>query len=453
MLAGGHTPPEATSLHPPHFPRRAAAPALLLAAMAAHAAAVPAPACTLKIAGDAQVAARNGFAALAPGSTVCIAPGTYDAPLAIVGAKGTAGAPISFVPGPQPGPVHLNAGLLLRASAYVTVSGLNVTLDPRRGPGAAVNVDKGTSNSTIRGLTVENAFVGISLGSSDGPSGPGNEVVDNISRNNWNTGIAIDRSDGTAAANNRIRRNRVSGNGGHGIEVTEANYIAITENVVTGNGTGVRSVAHGGYSGIHLYAVGPTLSNPAGPRCTHNVIASNKVEGTLERPYDRPCDEHGNTCGDGNGIQVDHDCNGNAVVSNTTTGNAGDGISLYGASNNTVHDNFAYGNNLQVARVNIVPGPGEIAISAVNLPAGSASGNVVYNNVAVTTVHKIPAFFQSENTGRNTLGPNNTWRWAPESNPGWTWGPVYIGRKWYSAADDVDEATGTSGNVVGLQPR
>jgi parallel beta-helix repeat protein len=284
----------------------------------------------------------------------------------------------------------------------------------------------------------------------------GNKVVDNVSDDNWNTGIAIgDLSDGSAQDLNEVARNHVDRNGGHGIEITDANYIAIHDNIVSGNGTGVHSVQQGGYSGIHLYS--PAASGPGAPhglRCSHNVIQSNRVDRTQERPAALACSDGSGSghCTDGNGIQVDRFCSFNDVSSNVITGNAGDGISIYGAANNRIVGNRAAGNNQQIGRTMFFPGPGEIAVHAINLPAGSASGNVVRDNVAITSVHKVPAFFESSNAGHNTIGPNNTWQWTKESEPSWFWGPVYIGSSWYSSAARVNQVTGTTGNAVGLPP-
>jgi parallel beta-helix repeat protein len=425
------------------------------APFAAHAG--PVSACSVTVASDAQVAAQHGFAALAPGSTVCIVPGTYAARLEIVGTTGTAAQPVTFEVRPATAPARFTGGMLVRGAAYVSVSGLTVSLDPTIGPWAAVILDKGTHDATVRGLTVQDSFVGVALGSADGPAGTGNSVVDNLVRGNWNTGIDVDTlSDGSAAAPNTVRRNRVLDNGGHGIEVNDANYIAILDNFVSGNSTGVHSVQQGGYSGIHLYASAASgASSPHGIRCSHDVIASNTVQGTLQRPASEPCRDGSGTgvCADGNGIQVDRFCNSNDVHSNVTRDNAGDGISLYGASDNDVYGNYARGDNQQADRRKLFPGPAEIAVSANGLPDGSAGGNRIHDNVAITTVNRLPAFYQSPNAGANTVGPRNTWQWAEEADPGRSWGPVYIGSTWYATAAGVDAATRTRGNVVGAQAR
>jgi parallel beta-helix repeat protein len=400
----------------------------------AHAAA---PSCTLSVASDADIAARNGFAALAPGSTVCIAPGRYLRQLPIVGAKGTAAAPILFVVLPATGRAVFGAGLLLRGASHVSVSGLEVTLDPQLGPGAAVTLDVGASDNVVRGLTVHGAYVGITIGSSAGPAGAGNLVAANVVRDNWNTGIAVgELSDGTPQSPNVIERNVVSGSGGHGIEINDANFIAVRDNVVQANGTGVNSVRQGGYSGIHLFS--RERSTPAsahGLRTAHNVVSGNTVQGTRERSTRQPCDDGSGSgvCTDGNGIQVDRFASHNDIVANTVTGNAGAGISIYGAADNLVKDNVARGNNQQEGRRRFFPGPAEIALSAVNLPPGSTSGNTVVGNTAVTTVYKIPAFYLSGNAGRNRIDSSNRWQRDLQAIPDPFWGPVYVGSTWHSA--------------------
>jgi parallel beta-helix repeat protein len=401
----------------------------------AHAAA---PSCTLAVRTDSDIAARNGFATLAPGSTVCVAPGVYKRQLTIVGARGTAAAPIAFVVQPATGVAAFGAGVLLRSASHVTVSGLDVTLDPRLGPGSAVTIDVGASDNIVRGLTVHDAFVGISIGSSAGPAGAGNQVVDNVVRDNWNTGIGVgELSDGTPQAPNLIQRNRVTGSGGHGIEINDANWIAVRDNSVTSNGTGVNSVRQGGYSGIHLFSRERTTpASPHGLRTAHNVVSGNTVSATRERSTHQACDDGSGSgvCADGNGIQVDRFASFNDVVANTVTGNAGDGISVYGAASNLIKGNLARGNNQQEGRRRFFPGPAEIAISAVNLPSGSTSGNTVVGNTAITTVNKIPAFYLSGNAGRNSVEASNHWQQDAQAGADPSWGAVYVDRTWYSAA-------------------
>jgi len=418
-------------------------PALLLAGIASAciawpAAAAPASACTLTVASDADIAAQKGFAGVRAGSTVCIAPGSYGQ-LPIIGVKATPAAPVTFVVSPATGIARFSAGVLLRATSGVTVVGLDASRDPRAGPGATVTIDVGGRDNVVRGLTVHDGYVGISIGSSEGAAGPGNQVIDNVVRDHWNTGIAVgELSDGTPQSPNVIARNRVSSSGGHGIEINDSNHIVVRDNVVAGSGTGVRSVRQGGYSGIHLFASAPTTAASAhGIRTAHNVVAGNRVSGTGERPTDQPCDDGSGSgvCADGNGIQVDRYASLNEVIGNTVVGNAGAGISVYGATGNLIQGNVVRGNNQQVGRRKYFPGPGEIVISAVNLPSGSTSGNTVVGNTATTTVYKIPAFYLSDNAGPNRIAADNVWRRAPEAGNGWLWGDVYIGTKWYPGAE------------------
>lgn len=438
----------------PTFARVRGPLAGLVLLLAAHAASA---ACTVSVASDAQIAAQNTFSTLAPGSTVCIAPGTYSKQLAIANAHGTATSPLNFVVGPTSGTASFTAGVLLRNVSYLTISGLTVSLNPSTSPWGAVILDTGTSNTTVKGLTVQNSFLGIALGSAGAPAGPGNSITGNVVQNNWNTGIAIGSlSDGNAGTLTLVQSNRVLNNGGHGIEVIDANYAAISGNIVSGNGTGLNSVQQGGYSGIHLFsAAASSPSSPNGVRCTGNVVAFNNVIGTLERPASVSCSDGTGSghCTDGNGIQVDRYCSGNTVYGNMVAANAGNGISIYGATNNSVYGNYAYGNNKQVNRLNFFPGPAEIAVSAIGLPVGAASGNTLYNNTAITTVNKVPALYVSANAGTNMIGGNNIWWWTSGAGPSSSWGPVYIGTTWYSTDTAVNAATGTTGNVVGLPPQ
>jgi parallel beta-helix repeat protein len=412
--------------------------------------------CTVSIANDDQLAASATFSSLAPGSTVCVAPGIYKRPFVISKARGTASKPLTFTVNPTGGVVELTRGLLLRDVAYVTVSDFVVRLDPKLGPISAVTLDVGTHHSSVSGLTVDGAFVGIALGSSEGAAGIGNDIHDNLVRGSWNTGIGVSPlSDGSDAEPNRIRANRVIGSGGHGIEVSDANTIVIESNTVSGNGTGINSVQQGGYSGIHLYASGrSSMVSPHQVRCSRNTVSANTVTGTLERPGNAACRDGSGTgrCADGNGIQIDQFCSNNTVASNQVSGNSGDGISIYGASGNAVHGNVVFGNNQQVDRVAFLPGPAEIAVSCVSPPAGSAANNKVYDNTVTTTVHRVPAFYLSPNAGENTIGPHNRWYWSPKAEPGLTWSPVVLGTRGYTSGEDLDKATGTSTNVVGTPP-
>lgn len=407
-----------------------------LAACASHAHAAT-PGCTLNVASDADIAASNAFASLVPGSTVCIAPGAYKRPLAIVGIHGTAAAPIAFVVQPGTGKALFSAGVLLRGTSHVTLSGLDVSLDPHLGPGSAVTLDVGATHNIVRGLTVHDAFVGITIGSSAGAAGPGNQVVDNLVRDNWNTGIGVgELSDGNAHDYNVIQRNRVVDSGGHGIDINDANWIAVRDNLVTSSGTGVNSVRQGGYSGIHLFSrEATTPSSRHGQRTAHNVVSGNTVTGTRERSTYLACDDGSGSgvCSDGNGIQIDRYASLNELVGNIVSDNAGCGISVYGAADNVIKGNTVRGNNQQPGRRRFFPGPAEISVSAVDLPSGSTSGNILVGNAAVTTVNKIPAFYLSDNAGRNAIAPDNRWEQDPRSSPDSSWGPVYIGRSWHSA--------------------
>ncbi len=423
--------------------------ALSLTALASAAQAATAPRCSLKIASDADLAGHPGFADMPAGATVCIAPGTYRRQLTIAGIQATASTPVSFVVWPDTGPARFTAGVLLRGASGVTVAGLDVTQDARLGPGSSVTIDVGSHDNVVRGLTVHDAYVGISIGSSAGAAGPGNQVLENVVRDSWNTGIAVgELSDGTAQDANLIARNRVTNSGGHGIEINDSNYIAVRDNIVSGSGTGVNSVRQGGYSGIHLYSrEASTPGSPHGIRTAHDLISGNHVDGTHERPATQHCDDGSGSgaCTDGNGIQVDRFASFDDVIGNTVSGNAGAGISIYGASNNRVLDNIVRGNNQQVERRRYFPGPGEIAVSAVNLPSGSTRGNTIARNTATTTVNKIPAFYLSTNAGPNQVESSNRWLQDEQSNPGYFWGPVYIGDKWYSASDATrvfDELSG-----------
>lgn len=421
------------------FPALPAAVFLLAAGAAGSATA----ACNITLSSNAAIAAFNA-ATVPAGQTVCIAPGTYTSQLAVVGPlKSTTSSWITITASNAANPPKLNGGLWITKSAYVQVSSLNVS-QPVANAWSAVTIDNGTHHIKFTKSTVSNSFAGISIGSSNGKAGAGIQISGNKVLTNLNFGIALgEMSDGLSNDYQIIRGNYVSGNGGHGIDVDNTSYVLVDQNTVLGNGTGVGATRQGGYSGIHLYApADSTASSPGGKRCTGNVVRYNTVLGTQERPRNQSCIDGSNSgvCVDGNGIQVDHYCDGNDVSFNMTSNNAGAGIAVYSGANNAIYNNTATGNNQQVARV--VWDAGEIQVSAT--VAGRAGGNQIYRNFTTSTVQGIPAYRESADAGANTVGPNTWW-----VTRGGTWAPVnYKGvDHWTGAA--VDTATGTAWNVVG----
>lgn len=426
-----------------HFKFHAVPAAVFL--LAAGAAGSASAACNITLSTNAAIAAFNA-ATVPAGQTVCIAAGTYTSQLAVVGPlKSTTSSWITITAANPASPPNLTGGLWVTKSAYVQLSLLNIS-QPVANTWSAVTLDNGTNHIKLTQSTVANSFAGISIGSSNGKAGAGIEISGNKVLTNRNFGIAAgDSSDGLSTDYQIIRGNYVSGNGGHGIDVDNTSYVLIDQNIVLGNGTGVNAARQGGYSGIHLYApADSTSSSPGGKRCTGNVVRYNTVLGTQERPRLQgvSCDDGSGSgvCVDGNGIQVDHYCDGNDVSFNMASNNAGAGIAIYNGATNAIYNNSATGNNQQVGRV--ASDAGEIQVSAMT--ANRAYGNKIYRNFAQASVSGVPAYRETANAGSNTVGPNTWW-----VSRGATWAPVnYKGvDRWTSA--DVDTATGTVWNVVG----
>jgi parallel beta-helix repeat protein len=409
-------------------------------------------ACTYTLATDADVTAIADVS-LPPGTSVCLAAGTYTRLLTVLGDQGTATAPITVAPVSAKAVVRLQGGVNIRASSYVVLSGMaRITAPPEAL--AAVIIDQGSHHVTVRGNTIEDAHFGVALGTGTygglgGPAGVGNLIEDNLIQRHALVGIAV--SAGTSGKNkstgqvehNRIRLNTVADNGGHGIDLDNAAYASVERNLVRRNGLGDAAGTLGGYSGIHLRS-----TDPSGKRCTGHLVRWNLVLDTQERPALAACDDTSGSghCVDGNGIQVDLFCDANEVSYNVVKGNAGSGIHVFTARDNDVHSNTVVGNNRQADRMAFQSPAdvGEILVSTA--VAGRTSGNRVYDNIAWPDVASVPAVTASASVSgaANRLGPNMLYN--TRRNAGW---PVFsLAGTVANDATQIDSLTGTTGHLV-----
>jgi hypothetical protein len=273
-------------------------------------------------------------ALLQPGDTLTIynagTPEGYTHPtgaaLSLDGVLGTAAAPIQVLGVGKP----LIRQTWVNASAHLQISGLDVYAAPRAEPVLAI------ADSTAITLSASDVHGGgpqsngINLSGAAVASltvGPGNRVY-----GNGGNGIAL-RADGVvvpgAPLGAQVLGNEVFGNRSHGIDI-EASHWRVEGNFVHDNGPQPGD-AQGGYSGIHLYRPAPSAGQP----CDGNEVLRNFVSGQREL----------SAYADGNGIQIDHFCDGNTVGFNAVWGNAGAGVNLFAAGGNSVLANTLFHNN------------------------------------------------------------------------------------------------------------
>ena len=316
------------------------------------------------------------FASLGPGSQVLVRGGSY-ADVVMIGARGTADAPVTIAADGGTRPVLSNS-VVFENAAYVTVAGLTVQ--------GAVNsgfiIRRGSSHITVADSTVANSGLGIWIG--DG-AGAGHRITGNTLADNKTHGVAVDVINAPPESPSYILSNTVTGSGIHGMEINGSGYV-VEGNRVSGNG-----VAMSGTSGIHVYA--KDASQDAGDR---NTIRYNIVTG-----------QHETTGQDGNGIQIDQWCDGNTVAFNVAADNDGAGINLFDARSNLVVNNTATGNMRDSGGRHVYRG--EIVLASDYTKAvDRTSDNRVLNNIAYATRPGVSAIVVEATTtdNGNAIGPN-----------------------------------------------
>jgi parallel beta-helix repeat protein len=174
--------------------------------------------------------------------------------------------------------------------------------------------------------------------------------------------------------------NTVSNNGYHGFEIHGSHYI-IEDNEVFANG-----VALPGTSGIHVFS-----RNPSENSGDHNVIRYNRSYGNIE--HQGP---------DGNGIQLDHWCDNNAIYYNLVYENDGPGISIYDAAANRVQHNTVYANMRDPGRDH--PYPGEIMLASdTESDVDHVRDTTISGNIVFATRSGVHSLYVGPRTADNEL--------------------------------------------------
>ncbi|MDM0044172.1 right-handed parallel beta-helix repeat-containing protein [Variovorax dokdonensis] len=390
-------------------------------------------------------------AQIKPGDVILITPGTYGAEptlgynsLAINGFQGTASKPITIKAASSTAMPRLIEGISVFNSKYIVIQHLDVTRNNRDTAAAAIAVSDGSSYVKLYNLSVHSAFVGVSFAD----PGPGNSIQYSHIVANDHHGIASKISDDKKAANkpinagdaSTIENNLVEGNGGHGIDM-EASYWQILRNQVLNNGQ-----AYGGTSGIHLFRVNDRPDDD--PDCDNNEILYNYVAGQKDE-----------TLSDGNGIQIDHYCDGNLVAYNVLKNNAGAGISLFVGKNNVISSNTLYHNATDKNRVpygahraemilasqpSICPNDvnGTCILPYAQISPNRSSWNFIYDNIVATSDSDTNGIYVTDDfkdPQRNTNFLYVNWYSIQGNGAPLRWGNELV--------RDVDAKT-TTGNLV-----
>jgi parallel beta-helix repeat protein len=294
---------------------------------------------------------KLNWSEITPGSTLELADGVYGNAL-VVRAVGTALAPIVIKAASGAKPVARNS-LIFTSAAHVRVEG--ITIRDISKPG--VIVKNGSHHVSLTDSEIRNTDLGIWI--TDG-AGSANRFSGNIIKGSRTHGVAVNLVNAAPGEETVFAGNRVSNNGYHGFEIHGSHYI-IEDNEVFANGAALP-----GTSGIHVFS--RKLSENSGD---YNVIRYNRSYGNIEH--------HGP---DGNGIQLDHWCDNNAIYYNLVYENDGPGISIYDAAANRIQHNTVYANMRDPGRDH--PYPGEIMLAsdtesdADHVRDTKISGNIVF---------------------------------------------------------------------------
>ncbi|MEY4428768.1 MAG: hypothetical protein RLZZ182_1457, partial [Pseudomonadota bacterium] len=235
--------------------------------------------------------------------------------------------------------------------------------------------------------------------------GPDNRIQYNKQHGVATSAHGFDPAATSLDLTSEVSGNLVQGNGMHGIDIS-ASYWRVGRNQLRFNGW-----ITGGTSGIHLFS---RTDNAAGLDCDHNQVLYNHVQAQRDR-----------TAYDGNGIQVDHFCDGNLVAFNVAWGNDGAGLSVVAARGNVVAHNTLVGNAQDMNRANSPALRAELILASwpdfcwnpyvdaasCQLPAGRTSDNLFINNILQASQPGVPALWVNDDAvapsrNRNRFGPN-----------------------------------------------
>jgi parallel beta-helix repeat protein len=362
----------------------------------------------------AQAVARLmdvAWSTLPPGSEVIVGPGQQAGPVTIT-AQGTAAQPIVVhASAGQPAPV-ITSSVDFQGAAHVKFKGMVV----QDSPWSAVVIRYGSHHLTIAGNTLQRSEMGLSITAG---AGTGHKILNNLIQDNRTVGLGIDTVNAAPDDRGRITGNLIQRSGHHGIELNGSNYL-IERNVTARNG-----LAIGGTSGIHIYS-----RNASEDSGDHNTVR-----------YNFAYEQQDRTAWDGNGIQIDQWCDGNEVSHNVAWANDGAGIIVFDGANNRVSGNTVVGNQRDPRRW--LGNAGELVISTSGPHEDRSSGNLVFNNLLVSTRADIPALFVDHLTAdnNNQLGPNLLYN----TTQSWL---LQRGAQMSAAAEDLDRITGQAGNLA-----
>ncbi|WP_213955160.1 MULTISPECIES: nitrous oxide reductase family maturation protein NosD [unclassified Variovorax] len=347
---------------------------------------------------------------LPPGSLVRIAPGTYAGPLAIT-ANGTAQSPIRIVAADRNQRPVILTTMDVQNASHLRISGLYV--QPPQYSGFVIR--QASHHITVSNNVVMGGHMGINV--SQG-AGANIYIVSNVVDQAVTHGIGVEVN-GAAGAQSVISHNTVRRSGHHGMEI-RGSYWRIERNDVSLSGLAVP-----GTSGIHLFS-----GSEAEDSGDHNDIVYNISHHNVDTGLH-----------DGNGIEVDRWCDDNTVAFNILLSNDGHGINIYEAQNNRIFGNTTRGNSIDPNGTH-----GAVAEIIVGASRGNSRtrGNVVINNIAMSTRAGVPAVYVDGKTFTqpNTIGPNllvNT-----EGGTVMRWGDDIR----VNTPATIDAATRTVGNLV-----
>ena len=364
-------------------------------------------------AGQVKVAALSAvvWSNLNAGDSVLIYPGVYSGVTTMLGAVGTVLNPIIVTAIDPTQPPVLTDSLDIQSSRYVQVSHLKV----QNATYAGIILRNGSDHIVVADNEIVNGPLGINL---TGGAGTGHRILRNTIVGVTGDGIGVDGVNCSAGDPTLIVANTITACGVHGMEIRGSNY-RIEYNDVFNNG-----LLSGGTSGIHVYA----------------YVAGDGTGQNNTVRYNNCWRQNDTTESDGNGIQIDQFCNGNLVAYNVCWSNDGAGVIVYDGSNNIVRNNTVQGNGLNPTGTH--GGLGQIIVNGTL--ASNVVGNVVYNNLCISSLGSVPALYIDPYAvaGGVTVGPNLLQAASGGHALRWT------DSAFYDTASAINAVTGSAGNAV-----
>ncbi len=242
-------------------------------------------------------------------------------------------------------------GVLVRGTANATVDGLTVL----RANNADVQLDTGTSGSTVRGVTArESASYGIA------DTGGQNDLVTGVTTSdNVSNGVLMKATTGSTVSGSTS-----TSNGLHGISVQGGSGATVRGNLTTGNVQPSKRVAAG--IDVSSSSTNATVEDNTshGNDDSGIEIYTGSTGATVRRNLSYDNGDHG--------VDISQAA-GATVVSNTVVGNSASGLNVEGGSTGTtLRDNIAVDDAVGTTR-----SKGDIRVEA-----GSTSGTTIDRDLA-----------------------------------------------------------------------